>query len=451
MTETTQPLTGGIRSAYGRALRFDLLTKIENRSAKVAVIGQGYVGLPVAMRSAEVGFTSVVGYEIDKSRCDSLRSAMSYVEDVPSAVIADALTTGYLPTDQLADLAGFDIAVITVPTPLKDGVPYLGYITAAAEDLAQMLSPGALVVLESTTHPGTTNGLVRPILESSGLTAGNDFLLGYSPERIDPGNKTFTFVNTPKVVAGIDRPSTDAVEAFYRSLVDRVVVVERTETAELVKILENTYRHVNIALVNELAMFARDLGVDIWSAIDAAATKPFGFTPFRPGPGVGGHCLPVDPSFLSWRVRQDLGQTFRFIELANDVNDHMPDYVVQRVTSLLNEHRRAVNGTKVLLLGMTYKAGTSDMRESPSVSVAKRLMLMGAEIRLCDPHLPPVSAPPVDAEVVDFGPEALAAADLVVILVDHDEFDPATIATNSALVFDTKAVLRGLDFAGELL
>jgi nucleotide sugar dehydrogenase len=428
----------------------ELIKRIERRTARVAIIGQGYVGLPVAMRASEQGFPTV-GFEIDERRCESLRSGVSYVEDISEETLRAAVAAGYTATGDVGDLVGFDVAVITVPTPLKDGAPDLSYVESAGETLTRVLRAGALVVLESTTYPGTTEELLRPILERSGLRAGTDFFLGYSPERIDPGNKTWSFVNTPKVTSGIDSGSRRAVSAFYGSLVDRVVEVESTRTAELVKILENTYRHVNIALVNELAMFARELGVDVWTAIDAAGSKPFGFTPFRPGPGVGGHCLPIDPSYLSWRVRQNLGHTFRFVELANDVNEHMPDYVATRIGSLLNEHKRPVNGTRILLLGLTYKAGTSDWRESPSLDVAARLADLGADLRMCDPHLPAVASIGVEAPLVPFTPEELSSADLVVVLVDHAEFDPALIAENAPLVFDTKALLRGYRFAGELL
>jgi UDP-N-acetyl-D-mannosaminuronic acid dehydrogenase/UDP-N-acetyl-D-glucosamine dehydrogenase len=428
----------------------ELLRRIEQRTAKVAIVGQGYVGLPVAMRAAELGFPTI-GFEIDERRCASLRDGVSYVEDVAHEALQAALAANYRPTADLGDLVGFDVAVITVPTPLRDGAPDLSYVASAGEALTRVLRAGALIVLESTTYPGTTDEFLRPILERSGLRAGVDFYLGYSPERIDPGNQTWTFVNTPKVVSGVDGGSLEAVSAFYGALVDRVVEVESAETAELVKILENTYRHVNIALVNEVAMFARDLGVDVWAAIDAAGSKPFGFTPFRPGPGVGGHCLPIDPSYLSWRVRQNLGQAFRFVELANDVNEHMPDYVTNRISSLLNSYRRAVNGTSVLLLGLTYKAGTSDWRESPSLAVASRLAALGAELRLCDPHLPSVADLGLVAPVVEFSADELQAADLVVVLVDHAEFDPATIAANARLVFDSKAILRSHEFIGELL
>jgi UDP-N-acetyl-D-glucosamine dehydrogenase len=427
-----------------------LLGRIDDRTARVVIVGQGYVGLPVAMRASEVGF-AVVGYEVDGARVAALRDGRSFVEDVSPERLRAALARGYTVTDSVAELAGFDVAVISVPTPLRDGAPDLAFVESATEALAEVLRPGALVVLESTTYPGTTEELVRPILERHGLRAGADFLLGYSPERIDPGNPRWTFENTPKVVAGVDEESGRAVESFYGALVDKVVPVATTAEAELVKLLENTFRHVNIALVNELAMFAGDLGVDIWSAIDAASSKPFGYMRFTPGPGVGGHCLPIDPSYLSWRVRRRSGHPFRFVELANDVNEHMPDYVVQRVAALLNRHERAINGTRILLLGMAYKAGTSDWRESPSVMVADRLAALGARLSACDPHLPNTRTSLLDVDTVEFGAGTLAECDLAILLVDHPEFDPEIICRHAPLVFDAKGVLRGRSFVGETL
>jgi len=427
-----------------------VLERIENRTAKVMIVGQGYVGLPVAMRAVEVGFT-VVGFDVDPRRVGALRDGHSYVEDVPDEQVAAALSAGYTVTDDVDGLAGFDVAVISVPTPLRDGSPDLTYVESAARALSAVLCAGALVVLESTTYPGTTEELVRPVLEESGLLAGRDFFLGYSPERIDPGNIQWTFQNTPKVVSGLDEASCRVVEAFYGALVDKVVPVGTPAEAELVKLLENTFRHVNIALVNELAMFAEDLGVDIWSAIDAASTKPFGYMRFTPGPGVGGHCLPVDPSYLSWRVRRRSGHTFRFVELANDVNEHMPDHVVGRVTGLLNRHGRAVQGTRILLLGVAYKASTSDWRESPSVVVADRLAALGAALEACDPHIPVTAHADLPCSVVPFDARRLEQCDLAILLVDHPEFDPDLICRHAPLVFDTKGVLRGRDLRGEIL
>jgi UDP-N-acetyl-D-glucosamine dehydrogenase len=404
---------------------------------KVAVVGQGYVGLPLAMRAVEVGY-DVVGYDVDESRVKRLAAAESYVEDVSSGALAVALEGGrYRATSDGEALAGFDVAVITVPTPLREGVPDLSFIEASALTLGRHLRPGGLVVLESTTYPGTTEELLAPLLEqASGLAAGDDFLLGYSPERIDPGNPTWGLVNTPKVVSGIDERSLDAVRSFYGTLVERTVPVRTPKEAELAKLLENTFRHVNIALVNEVAMFAGDLGIDVWETIDAASTKPFGFLRFTPGPGVGGHCLPIDPSYLSWRVRRRLGHSFRFVELANDVNDHMPDYVVKRLMVALNRRRLALNGSRVLVLGLAYKKNSSDDRESPATVLAERLLGLGAEVRAADPH---VVEGHVDARVarVELCAEEVGAADAVVLLTDHDAFDYDVVAA-ARYVLDTR-------------
>ena len=426
-----------------------LLDRIADGSARVAVLGQGYVGLPVAMRAVELGH-QVVGYDVARERVERLARGESYVEDISAATVAAALERGYLPTVDAAELAGFDVAVITVPTPLREGAPDLSYVESAARALVPHLRTGCLVVLESTTYPGTTTELVGPALAESGLRLGEDVFLGYSPERIDPGNATWDLVSTPKVVSGVDEASLALVEAFYGRLVKEVVPVGSTAEAELVKLLENTFRHVNIALVNELAVFAHGLGVDIWRAIDAASTKPYGFMRFTPGPGVGGHCLPIDPSYLSWQVRRRLGHAFRFVELANDVNEHMPDYVVQRVVSLLNRERKSVNGTRILLLGLAYKAGTADYRESPSMAVADRLLALGADLVVCDPHVSAMGGDP-GVPLAAFTASELAAAELVVLLVDHPEFDPTLVAQHATLVLDTKGHLRAVAFSGELL
>jgi UDP-N-acetyl-D-glucosamine dehydrogenase len=409
-----------------------------SNSLKVVVVGQGYVGLPLAMRAVEVGH-DVVGYEVDPARVKRLEAAETYVEDVPSEQLAAALATGrYRPACEPEACEGFDVAVVTVPTPLHEGAPDLSYIESAARTLAKYLRPGATVILESTTYPGTTEELVAPILEEgSGLVAGSDFRLGYSPERIDPGNPVWNFVNTPKVVSGIDAASLAAVQGFYDTIVERTVPVSGCKEAELTKLLENTFRHVNIALVNELAMFAGDLGIDVWESIDAASTKPFGFLRFTPGPGVGGHCLPIDPSYLSWRVKRALGQPFRFVELANDVNDHMPDYVVQRLTLALNRRRQAVNGSRILLLGLSYKANTGDDRESPAVVVAERLLTLGADVRVADPH---VIQDHINGNVerVEVTTEELAEADAVILLTDHDAFDLLAVQAHARYVLDTR-------------
>ena len=410
----------------------------ESQEQRVVVVGQGYVGLPLAMRAVEVGY-HVIGYDVDEARIKRLTTGESYVEDISSEELHAALATKrFVPTSEQKLLAGFDVAVITVPTPLKEGAPDLSYIEESSRTLARFLRPGVTVVLESTTYPGTTEELVARLLEEgSGLTSGTDFRLGYSPERIDPGNPTWNFVNTPKVVSGLDARSLAAVDTFYSSLVDTTVRVSSPKEAELTKLLENTFRHVNIALVNELAIFAHELGINVWEAIDAASSKPFGFMPFTPGPGVGGHCLPIDPSYLSWRVKRSTGHSFRFVELANDVNDHMPDYVVQRLTRSLNRHKKAINGSRILLLGLAYKKNTGDARESPAVVVAERLLALGAEVRAADPHVVEGHVRP-RVQRVELTQEEVAAADAVVVLTDHDAFDLDLVAGHGGLVLDAR-------------
>ncbi len=409
---------------------------------RVVVVGQGYVGLPLALRAVEAGY-AVIGFDVDVDRTKRLAAGESPVEDVPDATLLEALTTErYRATSALADCAGFDVAIIAVPTPLTDGAPDLSFIEAAGRALGEHLTAGATVVLESTTYPGTTTELLVPLLEQgSGLTAGADFHVGYSPERIDPGNARYTLVNTPKVVSGIDDASRIAVDEFYRSLVEETVVVSDPKVAELTKLLENTFRHVNIALVNELAMFAHDLDIDVWEAIDAASTKPFGYLRFEPGPGVGGHCLPIDPSYLSWQVQQRLGLPFRFVELANEVNDHMPDYVVRRLTVALNSRGKPLNGSRILLLGLAYKRNTGDARETPSLVVASQLLALGADVRAVEPHVDPRVGENVPR--ADLTSDELRAADAVVVLTDHDDFDYELVERDAAYVLDTRRRIRG--------
>jgi UDP-N-acetyl-D-glucosamine dehydrogenase len=408
---------------------------------KVVVVGQGYVGLALAMRAVEAGF-DVVGIDQDDDKIKRLAAGDSYVEDVAEGVLSAALSTGrYEPTSDPARCAGFDIAVIDVPTPLHEGNPNLSHVEAAARTISRHLTRGATVILESTTYPGTTEELVAPILEEgSGLVAGTDFHLGYSPERIDPGNPTWTLVAIPKVVAGIDPPSLEAVRSFFDRIVDRTVPVSSTRVAELTKLLENTFRHVNIALVNELAMFAGDLGIDVWESIEAASTKPFGYMRFTPGPGVGGHCLPIDPSYLSWKVRRSLGVPFRFVELANDVNAHMPDYVVRRLVHALNRMGKPANGSRILVLGLAYKRNTADARTSPGVSIVEGLVELGAQVVVADPHM---RAEDVAVPLVVATPEEIAAADAVVLVTDHDAFDYASVVDNAPFVLDTRNRMTG--------
>lgn len=410
---------------------------------KVVIVGQGYVGLPVAMRAVEVGYT-VVGVDLDKNRIDSLNAGESYVDDISNTQLRSALDSGrYVATTDYAETQGFGVAVITVPTPLRESLPDLSFIEESGRSLGTNLTAGAVVVLESTTYPGTTEELLVPILEEgSGLVAGTDFHVGYSPERIDPGNKTWGFVETPKVVSGINPVSLGHVQRFYDDLVNQTVPVSSPKEAELTKLLENTFRHVNIALVNELAIFANQLGVNVWESIEAASTKPFGFMKFTPGPGVGGHCLPVDPSYLSWQVRRKLGQNFRFVELANDINDNMPNYVVQRMVELLNNQGKAVRGSAVLLLGLAYKKNTGDIREAPSIRVAELLRGMGAEITAVDSHVESHRWPG-GIKQADWSADIVDRADIVVLLTDHDEISYDLLGRKGALVLDTKNRLAG--------
>lgn len=416
---------------------------MNNSTKRVVVVGQGYVGLPVAMRAVEQGYR-VVGVDLDLPRVASLRAGTSFVDDISHEQLRAALASGaYLPTSDYGDVANFDFAVITVPTPLRESLPDLTFIESSAASLAEYLTPGATVILESTTYPGTTEELLVPILEKgSGLAAGKDFHVGYSPERIDPGNKTWGFVETPKVVSGIDQRSLVAVQAFYDSLVNQTVPVSSPKEAELTKLLENTFRHVNIALVNELAIYAHQLGVNVWESIEAASTKPFGFMKFTPGPGVGGHCLPVDPSYLSWQVRRKLGQNFRFVELANDINDHMPDYVVQRLMLSLNNAGKSIKGSKIVLIGLAYKRNTGDIRESPSLRLLELLsdlgaILIGVDDRVEDARWPKgLTKAPLAAET-------LSSADAAILITDHEDFDLGLLEDIATPIIDTKNRLTG--------
>ncbi|MGI5526786.1 nucleotide sugar dehydrogenase [Streptomyces syringium] len=411
---------------------------------QIVVAGQGYVGLPLAVRAAEVGHR-VVGYDVDPHRVQRLTSGDSYVEDVASSRLRAVLDTGaYSATADAAALAGFDIAVITVPTPLRDSVPDLTYIETCARTLGEHLRPGATVVLESTTYPGTTEELLLPILEkTSGLKGGVDFLAGFSPERIAPGNKRWSFEETPKLVSGIDAKSLDVIKGFYGGIFQTTVPVSGPKVAELAKLIENTFRLVNISMINELATLTDRLGVNIWEAIDAAATKPFGFTRFTPGPGVGGHCLPVDPLFLSWKIREDLGVPFRFVELADDVNRRMPDYVVRRLVEALDKRGMTITGSRILLLGLTYKFNATDLRNSPSARVAELLIGLGAEVRGADPNIPDGAGAELAVRRVEATPEEVSASDAVVLLMDHTRFDLAMIQENATWVLDCRNRMSG--------
>jgi UDP-N-acetyl-D-glucosamine dehydrogenase len=416
--------------------------RVDTVPCRVAVIGQGYVGLPVAIRAVEVGF-DVVGYDVDKNRVDCLRKMETYIDDVTDSDLAIAMSTGrYLPTGDPAALSGFDVAVVCVPTPLRDSAPDLSCVEGAAASIAPHITPGCCVVLESTSYPGTTEEIFIPLLEAgSGLRAGEQFFVGYSPERIDPGNEVWRFHNTPKIIAGVNQASLQALQDFYGRLVVRTVPVAGLREAELAKLLENTFRHVNIALVNELSMYCNGLGLNVWSVVEAAATKPFGFMKFTPGPGVGGHCLPIDPSYLSWQARRSLGHAFRFVDIANDVNDHMPDHVVSLVVTYLNQRRKSVNGSRILLVGLAYKRNSRDTRKSPAIAVAKKLDDLGAELRAIDPLVNDDEVPSF-IQMVPGEWGQVGETDLIIVLADHDAIDWELFEPHADRVLDTRNRLR---------
>ncbi|WP_459800979.1 nucleotide sugar dehydrogenase [Herbidospora sp. RD11066] len=406
----------------------------------LTVIGLGYVGMPLAKEAVAAGL-KVVGLDVDARKVDALNEGRSYIDDLTDADLDSMVANGFTATLDPTVLARSAAIVICVPTPLDDDHrPDLSAVEGATRAVAENLTEGTLVVLESTTWPGTTDEVARPILEKSGLVAGADFHLAFSPERIDPGNPKFGLRNTPKVVGGYTAACRDRATAFYAQFVERVVPVSGTREAEMAKLLENTYRHVNIALVNEMAIFCDELGVNLWESIEAAATKPFGFQKFLPGPGVGGHCIPVDPSYLSYAVRK-LGFPFRFVELAQEINERMPSYVVTRVQRLLNRDKKAVNGSKVLLLGVTYKPDIADERETPAIPVAEALMELGAIVSYADPYVKEwsVEGSPVPREE-DLA-TAVREADVTVLLQQHSMFDLELIEQQGRLVLDTRGVL----------
>ena len=409
-------------------------------SRNVCVLGLGYVGLPLACAAGEAGHR-VIGFDPDRKRVDDLRAGRSPVEDVEDRLLEKVLASGLLTfTDDPREIEGSDTFIICVPTPLKDKTPDLTMVDAAVDHVARVLRPGDMVILESTTYPGTTEDRVAPRLaEATGLHAPDDYHLVFSPERIDPGNPHYALKNTPRVVGGLGTAAGDAAAAFYSSFIDHVHRVSGPREAEMAKLLENTYRHVNIALVNEMAIFCEELGIDLWESIGAASTKPFGFAPFTPGPGVGGHCIPVDPSYLSWRVRR-LGYPFRFVELAAEINDRMPNYVAARIADLLNDVHKSVGGSRILVLGLAYKRDLGDMRESPAPVLIRRLESRGALVRWHDPHVVDWTIEDSDAVAVDGELTAaeLAAADLVVVHTNHSAYDPELIVRHSRRVFDTR-------------
>jgi UDP-N-acetyl-D-glucosamine dehydrogenase len=411
--------------------------------ADVVIIGLGYVGLPLAQEATRAG-AAVVGLDIDAAVVASLNAGRSHVDDLSDGDVAKMVEAGFRATTDESVIGSARAAVICVPTPLSAAHgPDLSAVTGAVHAVARQLRPGMLVVLESTSYPGTTDEVVRPILERTGLIAGSDFHLAFSPERIDPGNEDFGVRNTPKVVGGHTPGCTARAVQFYGRFIETVVPVKGTREAEMAKLLENTYRHINIALVNEMVRFCHELDIDLWEVIRAAATKPFGFQPFHPGPGVGGHCIPIDPNYLSHSVRTKLGYPFRFVELAHEINTGMPAYVAHRAQNLLNESGRAVNGATVLLLGITYKPNVADQRESPAGAVARHLVALGAQLTYHDPHVSRWDVPGVEVVRADDLDAAVAAADLVILVQNHREYDADRLAAKSRRFLDTQGASTG--------
>jgi len=420
---------------------FDELNKmIEERTSRLAVIGLGYVGLPMAIEFARAGY-SVVGIDKDNRRVEQLKAGKSYILDVSEKQIRDCgekLTA----TNNFRALIEAEVVVICVPTPLrKTKDPDLSYILSATQEISKYLHKGQLIILESTTYPGTTEEIILPELQATGMKAGTDFFVAFSPERIDPGNPKYTIHNTPKIVGGVTEACGILTESLYRSIVEMVVRVSTARSAEMVKLLENTFRAINIGMVNEVAIMCDKLGIDTWEVIDAAATKPFGFMPFYPGPGLGGHCIPIDPHYLSWKLKT-LNYSAKFIELAGEINSNMPHYVVDKITDALNDFGKSIKGSKILLLGVAYKRNSNDYRESPALDIWKLLSEKRAEIRYHDPY---ISSVPVDSQTLKGEPlsaELLKSMDCAVIVTDHSDFDWQFILDNSRLVIDTRNATR---------
>jgi UDP-N-acetyl-D-glucosamine dehydrogenase len=427
------------------------LEAVRNGSAPITVVGCGYVGLTLALECARAGST-VVGVD-PSARTKDLRAGANPVADVyiPEGELARLRDEGRLTFTTSLDEPS-DVYVICVNTPLKDGSPDLRYVESAGESVADRLTTGALVVLESTTYPGTTEDLLRPILEEgSGLVAGKDFALAHSPERINPADQKWTMRNTPKVIGGLTPQSTELAVAFYERVSDRVVPVSSPRAAEITKLYENTYREVNIALANEMSIVCHEFDIDPWEVVAAASTKPYGFTAFRPGPGVGGECIPIDPQYLAWRVRGKTGRQFRLLETASDINLRMPAHVAQRAAEILNEHGKALRAARLLLLGVAYKGGSGDVRESPALRVADRLATAGADISFHDPFVPNATINGVVCDSVALTDDEVSSSDLVIVLTDHAEIDYAHVVATAQCVYDTRGVTTDIDAEKERL
>jgi UDP-N-acetyl-D-glucosamine dehydrogenase len=424
-----------------------LRRRLTDRSARVGVVGLGYVGLPLAVEFARAGFVTT-GIDLDARKIDAVNQGISYIPDVETAEVARLVAGRTLnATTDFSVVAGLDTINICVPTPLrKTKDPDMSYIVSAVEKIAEHLHPGMLIILESTTYPGTTEELVQPMLEAKGLKAGVDFFLAFSPERVDPGNPTFNTHNVPKVVGGVGPESTELASLLYGAAIETIVPVSSPQAAEMVKLLENTFRMVNIGLVNEIALMCDRLGLDVWEVVKAAATKPFGFMPFYPGPGLGGHCIPIDPFYLSWKAKQT-GFDPRFIELAGQINGGMPHFVVEKIADALNRHQKSINGSTVLILGIAYKRDIDDMRESPSLDVMALLHQKGAHVRYADPYVPALAARAwhggFDMQTEPLTPAALAEADCVAILTEHRSVDYDLVLHSSRLIVDTRNAISG--------
>ena len=420
----------------------DLTTGIEARTATVGVIGLGYVGLPVAVSFAEAGFR-VRGVDLNEEKVATVSEGRSFLKDISDEQVASVVGSGrFSAASDYGALTDADAILICVPTPITDGAPDLSLVVAAGGAISQVFKRGSLVVLESTTYPGSTEELLAPLLEADRYKVGQDFLLAFSPERIDPGNPNFSFTDMPKIVGGVDHRSTEVAAALYAQVVPKVVMVSGVKEAELAKLIENTFRHVNIALVNELAVYAHEMGIDIWEAIDAAATKPFGYMPFYPGPGWGGHCIPLDPAYLSWRVRRDRSHEVRFVEVAQAVNSEMPRFVAERISLLLNDSGKSVRAARILVIGASYKPGVDDTREAGALKVLERIIRQGGDVVYHDPLVPHIT---LGGEVMSSVPmtrQILDAQDLVVILVAQEGVNWEAIVSSSALVLDCCNALK---------
>ena len=416
--------------------------KIQQKTARIGVIGLGYVGLPLAVEFARHGF-DVTGFDVDATKVAEINAGRSYILDVPTTEVAESVAAGRLrATTDMAALHDMDVIDICVPTPLrKTRDPDLSYVVQAVDAVKARLRKGQLIILESTTYPGTTDEVVQPALEETGLVAGQDFFLAFSPERVDPGNQSFSTRTIPKVVGGMNPASTELAKALYGAVIDRVVPVSSTQVAEMVKLLENTFRAVNIGLVNEIALMSHRMNIDVWEVIDAAATKPFGFMPFFPGPGLGGHCIPIDPFYLSWKARQS-GFECRFIELAGQINSSMPAFVVERVGEALNTNKKAINGSRIHVFGVAYKKDVSDLRESPALDVLELLHRRGAVLSYTDPYVPELEHGDLSLRSV---PDAEIEKDIdcAVICTNHGVFDYASMPGRFPIVVDTRNALKG--------